>query len=100
MIPELGNFALILALCVALAQGTTASDRRAHRPATMDRPGAAGAVAQALLLAVAFGCLTTAFVQNDFSVLYVAYSIRTPCCPCSTGLPQSGAGMKARCCCG
>jgi cytochrome c-type biogenesis protein CcmF len=30
------------------------------------------AIAQALLLAFAFGCLTTAFVQNDFSVLYVA----------------------------
>ncbi len=72
MIPELGHFALILALCVALTQGILplagAHTRHAGwiafaRPAT-------GALN--LLLFVAFVCLTIAFVQNDFSVLYVA----------------------------
>jgi cytochrome c-type biogenesis protein CcmF len=72
MIPELGHFALILALCVALTQGILpllgAHQQRLPWIA-LARPAA---IAQALLLAVAFGCLTTAFVQNDFSVLYVA----------------------------
>jgi len=77
MIPELGNFALILALCVALAQGTLPllgahSGRRQW--IALARPAA---MAQALLLAVAFGCLTTAFVQNDFSVVYVAQHSNT-----------------------
>ena len=72
MIPELGQFALILAFCVALAQGVLplvgAHQRRANWIA-FARPAAA---TQALLIIVAFGCLMTSFVQNDFSVLYVA----------------------------
>jgi len=72
MIPELGHFALILALCVALAQGIL--------PLAGAHTGHAGWIAFArpatgalnLLLLVAFVCLTFAFVQNDFSVLYVA----------------------------
>jgi cytochrome c-type biogenesis protein CcmF len=72
MIPELGNFALIVALCVALVQGTLpligAHTHQRHWIA-LARPAA---LAQALLMAIAFGCLTTAFVQNDFSVVYVA----------------------------
>ncbi|MQM32080.1 MAG: c-type cytochrome biogenesis protein CcmF [Candidatus Accumulibacter phosphatis] len=77
MIPELGNFALILALCVALAQGTLpliGAHTGRQQWIALARPAA---VAQALLLAVAFGCLTTAFVQNDFSVLYVAQHSNT-----------------------
>ena len=34
-------------------------------------------MAQALLMAVAFACLTTAFVQNDFSLVYVAQHSNT-----------------------
>lgn len=72
MIPELGHFALIVALCVALVQGTlplVGAHQRRHAWIALARPAA---VAQALLIAVAFGCLTAAFVQNDFSVQYVA----------------------------
>ncbi|MBI4741437.1 MAG: heme lyase CcmF/NrfE family subunit [Betaproteobacteria bacterium] len=72
MIPELGNFALIVALCVALVQGALpliGAHTRRSRWIAVARPAA---MAQALLMAVAFGCLTTAFVQNDFSVIYVA----------------------------
>ena len=77
MIPELGHFALILAFCVALVQGVLplvgAHQGRTHwvlvaRPAAM---------AQALLVAFAFGCLTWAFVQSDFSVVYVAQHSNT-----------------------
>jgi cytochrome c-type biogenesis protein CcmF len=72
MIPELGHFALIVALCVALVQGTlplVGAHQRRQAWIALARPAA---VAQALLIAVAFGCLTAAFVQNDFSVQYVA----------------------------
>ena len=72
MIPELGHFALIIALCVALTQGALpliGAHLHRSRWIALARPAA---MAQALLLAVAFACLTMAFVNNDFSVLYVA----------------------------
>ncbi len=67
MIPELGQVALSLALVVSLAQGIL--------PLTNSAWGAlarSGAQAQTLMIAFAFGCLTYAFVTNDFSVQYVA----------------------------
>jgi len=77
MIPEFGHFALILALCVSLVLGILplvgAHTRHAGWIA-IARP-AAGALNLALL--VAFVCLTIAFVQNDFSVLYVAHHSNT-----------------------
>jgi len=77
MIPELGNFALILALCVALVQGTLPLfGAHLQRPGwiALARPAT---LAHALLLVGAFACLTTAFVQNDFSVIYVAQHSNT-----------------------
>jgi cytochrome c-type biogenesis protein CcmF len=72
MYPELGHFALVLALCVAAVQGTLPLIG-AHRGLThwmaVARPAA---WAQFLLLLAAFGLLTWAFVDNDFSVAYVA----------------------------
>ncbi len=72
MIPELGHLALILALCLALVQTLFALagahwNRAEWRAAV--RPAVAG---QFVFVALAFGCLMTAFVQNDFSVEYVA----------------------------
>ena len=74
MIPELGHFALILALLVALVQGTLplagahGGKNGAILPwIALARPAAR---AQFLLVAIAFGCLTWAFVANDFSVVY------------------------------
>ena len=70
--PELGQFALALALCVALTQGVAgiAGAARMSMPwMALTRPAAQ---AQTLLVAFAFGCLTHAFVNNDFSVAYVA----------------------------
>ncbi len=72
MIPEIGHFALILALCVALVQGTVVlygGLRHDGRLMAMARPAA---LVQGVLMATAFGCLTASFVGNDFSVLYVA----------------------------
>ncbi|MBS1185611.1 MAG: cytochrome c-type biosis protein CcmF [Proteobacteria bacterium] len=77
MIPELGHFALIVALCVSIAQGVlplVGAHRRNAGWIALARPAA---VALNLTLLVAFACLTTAFVQNDFSVLYVAQHSNT-----------------------
>ena len=77
MIPELGHFALILALCVALVQGTLpllGAHQRRLQWIAVARPAA---VAQAVLMATAFGCLISAFVHNDFTVLYVAQHSNT-----------------------
>ena len=70
MIPEIGHFALILALCIALFQasislvGASLGIQRwvaAAIPATL---------VQLLFLSVAYASLTWAFIDNDFSVLY------------------------------
>jgi cytochrome c-type biogenesis protein CcmF len=71
MVPELGNFALILALCIALVQSIlplVGAARRNEAWMALARPAAQ---AQCLFIALAFGCLTYAFVTNDFSVKYV-----------------------------
>ena len=72
MIPELGTFALVLALLVALVQGTLpliGAQRGAAAWIALARPASATLF---LLVALAFGCLTASFIDNDFSVLYVA----------------------------
>ncbi|HQW20517.1 MAG TPA: heme lyase CcmF/NrfE family subunit [Rhodocyclaceae bacterium] len=72
MIPELGHFAIMLALLVAIVQGVlplVGAHRNNAAWIAMARPAAQ---VQWLLLAVAFGCLTYAFIANDFSVQYVA----------------------------
>ncbi|HTO50916.1 MAG TPA: heme lyase CcmF/NrfE family subunit [Burkholderiales bacterium] len=71
MTPELGHFALILALCVAAVQGVlplVGAARGDARWIAIARPAAR---AQFLLIAFSFGCLALAFVANDFSVAYV-----------------------------
>ena len=70
MIPELGQFALALALATALFQSVGLGGRFAGH-------ARAAAQAQALLVAFAFGCLVQAFVSNDFSVAYVAMNSNT-----------------------
>jgi len=72
MIPEIGHFALILALSLALCQGVLPLIG-AHRndPAMMSVARTA-AYGQFVFVAISFGCLIWAFVQDDFSVLYVA----------------------------
>ena len=72
MIPELGHFALILALAMALAQSVLPLiGAQTGNAAWMSlaRPSARG---QFLFVAVAYACLTYAFINNDFSVLLAA----------------------------
>jgi cytochrome c-type biogenesis protein CcmF len=72
MIPELGNFAVMLALGIALLLGVfplLGAARGTRQWMALARPAA---YTQALLIAFAFGCLVASFAQNDFSVAYVA----------------------------
>lgn len=72
MIVELGHYALILALLVALLQGILplvgAATRNWHWQ-SLARPAA---IMQFLLVSLAFAALAYAFQENDFSVRYVA----------------------------
>ena len=71
MIAELGHFALILALMVAVAQ-TVIPMLGAHRGQVSWMAFAKqSAIMQFLLVAVSFGCLMHAYVTSDFSVLNV-----------------------------
>ena len=72
MIPELGHLALILALLVALVQGVLPIVGAQRGNAVWIGLARPAAQTQFVLVAFAFGCLTAAFVGNDFSVVYVA----------------------------
>ena len=77
MIPELGHFALILALCVALVQSTVPMIGAARGDQAMIDFARPSAYAQFLCVAVAFAILTYAFLANDFSVAYTARNSNT-----------------------
>ncbi|HEX5339831.1 MAG TPA: heme lyase CcmF/NrfE family subunit [Gammaproteobacteria bacterium] len=77
MIPELGHLALILALCLAIAQagfGLLGPWRRQLIWMSVVRPAA---VAQAGFVILAFAALAYAFLTNDFSVQYVVQNSNT-----------------------
>jgi cytochrome c-type biogenesis protein CcmF len=72
VIPEIGHFALILALLLGVVKATLPLVGAARRmPAYMAvaRPASHG---QFLYIAIAFVCLLWSFMSNDFSVLNVA----------------------------
>jgi cytochrome c-type biogenesis protein CcmF len=72
MIPELGQFALSLALAVALFATVTALAGAEKSNAGWMAFARPCAQSLTLLVAFAFGCLVHSFVVNDFSVAYVA----------------------------
>ncbi len=77
MIPEIGQFALALALALAVSQATLpliGAHKRIARWMALARPLARG---QLLFIAIAFGCLAWSFMDNDFSVLNVANNSNT-----------------------
>ncbi len=72
MTAELGHFALILALCVALVQASLPlSGVLRDNPAAALALGQRAALAQVALLLVAFVLLSYAFVRSDFSLQLV-----------------------------
>ena len=72
MIPELGQFALILALLTSLVLAAVPFAGAAWRDPRWMAIAPSAATALFGFHLVAFACLTFAFVANDFSVLYVA----------------------------
>jgi len=72
VIPEIGHFALILALIVALIQGVFPIIGAARGNAVWMGLAQPAARAQFLLVVVAFICLAYAFATMDYSVTYVA----------------------------
>ncbi len=72
MIPEIGHFALIVALLLALTQAILplwGAQTGNARFVAVARPAAQG---QFVFVAIAFGCLAYSFLTNDFSVENVA----------------------------
>ena len=77
MIPELGHFALILALLVAVAQGTLPLYGAQRRDAALMAIAKPAALAQFALVGFAFVCLGWSFATSDFSVELVAQHSNT-----------------------
>jgi len=72
MIPEIGNFALIVALLLALTQAILpiiGAQRGNLTLMAVARPAAQG---QFVFVGIAFACLAYSFITNDFSVVTVA----------------------------
>ena len=77
MVPELGHFSLILALCLAITLGTlplVGAYRNDQRLLSLARPLAQG---QFVFIVFAFACLVYSFISSDFSVQNVAANSNT-----------------------
>ena len=72
MIPEIGHFALILALTMALSQSVLPLVGAANGNSTWIALAKPSARAQFLFLAIAYACLTWAFMTDDYSVALAA----------------------------
>ncbi|MFA6014736.1 MAG: heme lyase CcmF/NrfE family subunit [Gallionellaceae bacterium] len=72
LIPELGNFTLIVALFLALLQGGLPIFGAARGNSVLMSAARPLAFGQFVFIGIAFACLTASFISNDFSVLYVA----------------------------
>jgi len=72
MIPEIGHFALILALSLAVCQGIMPLIGAHKNDEALMAVAKPAAVGQFIFVIIAFGCLAWSFLQSDFSVLYVA----------------------------
>src|SRR2546421_4988597 len=72
MIPELGHFALIVALLAALALGTLPLVGAARSDLALMAMARPAARMLFVLVAFAFGCLAWSFITSDFSVENVA----------------------------
>src|SRR4026209_173092 len=72
MIPEIGQFALIIALLLALTQATFPLIGASRGNGTWMALAAPAGQAQFIFIAIAFCCLGYSFITNDFTVLNVA----------------------------
>ncbi len=72
MIPEIGQFSLIIALLLALTQATFPLAGAAKGNKQWMALAAPAGQAQFIFIVIAFSCLAYSFITNDFSVLNVA----------------------------
>ena len=72
MLPEIGHFTLILGLMFAVAQSVTPLYGVARRSPVWMETGRVFAIGQFAFISVAFVCLAISFLEDDFSVKYVA----------------------------
>ena len=100
MIPELGHFALILALLVAIALGVLPLLGAQRGNATWIALARPAAQAQFLLIAIAFGCLALVVHTSTISRCLRRPALELAAAGPSIASPPSGAATKARCCCG
>lgn len=77
MLPELGHFALILALCMAILQSVPPLIGVYTRSANLVALARPAAQLQLLFISISMFCLGYAFVVHDFSVAYVANNSNT-----------------------
>lgn len=77
MIVELGHFALVLAFMVALIQSTLPLIGAQKRWPGWMAVAEPAAITQVMLIGIAFGALTYAFVTSDFSVRLVVLNSHT-----------------------
>jgi cytochrome c-type biogenesis protein CcmF len=77
MTPELGQAALIVALCLAVAQTVAPMVGSFAGYKSWMRLGHSLALGQFAFMAVSFACLTNAFLLDDFSLAYVANNSNT-----------------------
>ena len=77
MTAEIGHFALILALLVALVQSSLPMIGAARGDQALMATARPAAIVQFALVAIAFGCLTALYVTSDFSVLNVVQNSHT-----------------------
>ncbi len=72
MIPEIGHYALVLALLLAIVQSVMPLVGAARGNVAWMEVGRPAAYGQLLMVTVAFGALMWAYIVSDFSVLNVA----------------------------
>ncbi len=77
MIPELGQFSLALALCMAIVQTALPISAKLLRAPSLYLGTRYAARGQFAFLVISFLCLTYAFISYDFSVKYVVQNSNT-----------------------
>jgi len=99
MIPELGQLSLILAAQLAFLMAALPLWGVATNNIRLMSTARSLAFGQLLLVSLAFALLTSSFVLQDFSVLYVANNSNS-LLPMLYDFQLSGARMKGPCCFG
>ncbi|MFT5502437.1 MAG: cytochrome c-type biogenesis protein CcmF [Gammaproteobacteria bacterium] len=72
MIPEIGQFALLMTLVIAIFLSVIPMAGAGFGYQRWMNFAVPAALTQLLFVAISYGCLTWAFINNDFSVLYIA----------------------------